>query len=40
MIEKSGEPAEVTSMRIFRHDNGPWKYTEIMNKEIGTSGKK
>jgi hypothetical protein len=34
MIEKYGEPAEVTSMRIIWHDNGPWKYTEIMNKEI------
>ncbi len=37
MIEKYGEPGEVTSIW---HDNGPWKYTEIMNKEIGTSGKK
>ena len=34
MIKKYGEPAEVTSMRIIWHDNGPWKYTEIMNKEI------
>jgi len=34
MIKKYGEPAEVTSMRIIWHDNGPWKYTEIMNKEV------
>ncbi len=34
MIKKYGEPAEVTSMRIIWHDNGPWKYTEIVNKEV------
>ena len=34
MIKKYGEPAEVTSMRIIWHDNGPWKYTEIVNQEI------
>ena len=34
MIKKYGEPAEVTSMRIVWHNNGPWKFTEIMNKEI------
>jgi len=33
MIKKYGEPAEVTSMRIIWHNNGPWKYTEIMNQE-------
>jgi hypothetical protein len=34
MIKKYGQPAEVTSMRIIWHDNGPWKYTEIVNKEV------
>ncbi len=31
MLKKYGEPAEVTGMRIIWHDNGPWKYTEIVN---------
>ncbi len=34
MIKKYGEPAEVTSMRIIWHNNGPWKYTEVMNEEM------
>lgn len=34
MIEKYGEPAEVTNMRLVWHDNGPWKFTEVVNKEI------
>lgn len=34
MIKKYGQPAEVTSMRLVWHDNGPWKFTEVMNKEI------
>ncbi len=34
MIKKYGEPAEVTTMRLIWHDNGPWKYTEVMNEEI------
>jgi hypothetical protein len=34
MIKKYGEPAEVTSMRIIWHNNGPWKYMEVMNEEI------
>lgn len=34
MIKKYGEPAEVTSMRLVWHDNGPWKFTEVVNQEI------
>lgn len=34
MIEKYGQPAEVTSRRLIWHDNGPWKFTEIVNQEI------
>ena len=34
MIKKYGQPAEVTDMRLIWHDNGPWKVTEVMNKEI------
>lgn len=34
MLKKYGEPDEVTNMRLIWHDNGPWKFTEIMNVEI------
>lgn len=34
MLKKYGEPAEVTQMRLVWHDNGPWKFTEIMNVEV------
>ena len=34
MIQKYGQPQEVTEMRLIWHDNGPWKFTEVMNKEI------
>lgn len=34
MIEKYGEPDEVTHQRVVWHDNGPWKRTEVINEEI------
>lgn len=32
MIQKYGEPDEITAMRLVWHDNGPWKRT-IVTKE-------
>lgn len=34
MIEKYGEPHEVSANRVIWHRNGPWKFTEIVNEEI------
>lgn len=34
MLKKYGEPDEVTSMRLIWHNNGPWKFTEVINQEI------
>lgn len=34
MIEKYGQPQEVTSQRLVWHNNGPWKRTELINEEI------
>jgi hypothetical protein len=34
MIGKYGEPQEVTKNRLIWHNNGPWKYTELVNEEI------
>lgn len=34
MIAKYGQPQEVTANRLIRHNNGPWKYTELVNEEI------
>lgn len=34
MIAKYGQPQEVTANRLIWHDNGPWKFTELVNEEI------
>jgi hypothetical protein len=34
MIAKYGQPQEVTANRLIWHDNGPWKYSELVNEEI------
>ena len=34
MIDKYGEPQEVTANRLIWHNNGPWKYSELVNEEI------
>lgn len=34
MIAKYGEPQEVTAHRLIWHNNGPWKYSELVNEEI------
>jgi hypothetical protein len=34
MIVKYGQPAEVSANRLIWHDNGPWKFTELVNEEI------
>ncbi|MBA4149050.1 MAG: hypothetical protein H0X66_13110 [Verrucomicrobia bacterium] len=34
MIQKYGQPDEVTSQRLVWHDKGPWKETELVNEEI------
>ena len=33
-IAKYGQPQEVTANRLIWHNNGPWKYTELVNEEI------
>jgi hypothetical protein len=33
MIQKYGEPDEVTAMRVVWHDNGPWKRTIVTKEE-------
>jgi hypothetical protein len=33
MIQKYGEPDEVTPMRVVWHDNGPWKRTIVTKEE-------
>jgi hypothetical protein len=33
-IAKYGPPQEVTENRLIWHDNGPWKFTELVNEEI------
>ncbi len=34
LIQKYGQPQEMTDNRLIWHDNGPWKRTEIVNEEI------
>jgi hypothetical protein len=34
MIQKYGQPQEVTSERLIWHNNGPWKLTELVNEEL------
>jgi hypothetical protein len=34
MIAKYGQPQEVTANRLIWHNNGPWKYSELVNEEI------
>lgn len=34
IIEKYGQPDEVTSERLIWHNNGPWLKTELVNEEI------
>lgn len=34
MIEKYGQPHEATANRLIWHNNGPWKFTELVNEEI------
>lgn len=34
MIAKYGQPHEVTANRLIWHNNGPWKFTELVNEEI------
>lgn len=34
MIAQYGQPDEVTAERLIWHNNGPWKYTELVNEEI------
>jgi hypothetical protein len=34
MIAKYGQPQEVTADRLIWHNNGPWKYSELVNEEI------
>jgi hypothetical protein len=34
MIAKYGQPQEVTANRLVWHNNGPWKFSELVNEEI------
>lgn len=34
MIAKYGQPQEITANRLIWHNNGPWKYSELVNEEI------
>jgi hypothetical protein len=34
VIRKHGLPGEATPVRLIWHNNGPWKYTEVVNEEI------
>ncbi|MBA3388810.1 MAG: hypothetical protein H0U02_05505 [Rubrobacter sp.] len=34
MLAKYGEPQEITTSRLIWHNNGPWKYSELVNEEI------
>lgn len=34
IIAKYGQPAEVSANRLIWHDNGPWKFTELVNEEV------
>ena len=34
MLAKYGQPQEVTANRLVWHNNGPWKYSELVNEEI------
>lgn len=34
MLAKYGKPQEVTANRLVWHNNGPWKFTELVNEEI------
>lgn len=34
LVKKYGSPSEVTATRIIWHNNGPWKFTELVNEEI------
>jgi hypothetical protein len=37
MIKKYGQPQEVTANRLVWHNNGPWKFSELVNEEIAHS---
>lgn len=32
MIAKYGQPQEVTANRLIWHDNGPWKFSQLVNE--------
>ncbi|MBA3271506.1 MAG: hypothetical protein H0T71_13450 [Acidobacteria bacterium] len=34
MLAKYGQPQEVTANRLVWHNNGPWKFTQLVNEEI------
>jgi hypothetical protein len=34
MIEKYGQPQEITTNRLVWHNNGPWKHSVLVNEEI------
>jgi hypothetical protein len=34
LIEKYGQPQEVTANRLIWHKAGPWKFSELVNEEI------
>ncbi|MCA1579652.1 MAG: hypothetical protein LC794_20080 [Acidobacteria bacterium] len=34
MIAKYGAPQEATEQRLVWHNNGPWKFSELVNEEI------
>jgi hypothetical protein len=34
MISKYGVPQEATEQRLVWHNNGPWKFSELVNEEI------
>lgn len=34
MLQRYGEPQEVTHRRLIWHNNGPWKRTTVINEEI------
>ena len=33
MIAKYGQPHEITTNRLIWHNNGPWKYSQLVNEE-------
>lgn len=34
MLAKYGQPQEVTANRLVWHNNGPWKFSQLVNEEI------